>query len=194
MLTAPQAAYGSDSGFLSDYSKLKPVAGTDIRIYRNPDALARFKDYRAIMIDQPELIIASDSKYKGIKPDEAKAVADIMRQRMNKAIGEYIEVVDKPGPGVLYLRIAASNIHLKKKKRGLLGYTPAGFVVTSAAQAAQDMQQKIILEDLRLEMEVMDSQSQEVLAAVVDVFEAAEKSSAPESWSGAPSKWPPASA
>jgi hypothetical protein len=48
----------------------------------------------------------------------------------------------KPGPGVLYVRIAASNVHLKKKSRGLLVYTPAGFVVTAAVASSQAMEQK----------------------------------------------------
>ena len=121
------------------------------------------------MIDQPEFVIASDSKYKGVKPDEAKAVADAWRALIADTVTKNgrLFVVDQPGPDVLYVRMAASNVHLAKKKRGLLGYTPAGLVVGGAVAAGQDMQQKIILQDMNLEFEFMDSQSQEVLAAIV---------------------------
>ena len=136
------------------------------------------------MIDQPEFVIADDSKYKGIKPDDAKAVADALRAQLSDTVTKNgrLYVVDKPGPGVLYVRMAASNVHLKKKSRGLLGYTPAGFVVSSAVSAGQQMEQKVILQNMNLEMEVQDSQTQEVLAAVVDKIDPGKKAKASESW------------
>jgi hypothetical protein len=168
LLATELSAADSDSGFLDNYSKLKPIAGTTTRIYTAPGALEAYKNYKAVMIDQPEFFIAEDSKYRGIKPDEAKAVADKMRHTMSMAVSKSIPVVDIAGPGVLHVRVAASNVHLKKKKRGLLSYTPAGFVVNAATQAGQEMQQKIVLQDMNLEIEVMDSQTQEVLLAMVE--------------------------
>ena len=44
-------------------------------------------------------------------------------------------MVNKAGPGVLYLRAALTNVKVAKKKRGVLGYTPIGFVATSVAHA-----------------------------------------------------------
>jgi len=147
LLSATTEIVADDSGFLSDYSKLKPLAGTDTLMYTAPNAYTDFKNYKAVMIDQPEFVIANDSKYKGVKPDDAKAVADALPAQMSDTVTKNgrLYVVDKPGPGVLYIRIAASNIHLKKKSRGLLGYTPAGFVVGSAVSAGQVMQQKIMM-------------------------------------------------
>ena len=174
-----------DSGFLTDYSNLKPIAGSDARLYTAPNAHTDFKNYKAVMIDQPEFVIASDSRYKGVKPDDAKAVADALRAQMNATVTKNgrLFVVDKPGPGVLYVRIAASNIHLAKKKRGLLGYTPAGFVIGSAVSAGEEMEQKIILQDMNLEIEIQDSQSQEVLVAMVDKVDPGTKAKASQSWS-----------
>jgi hypothetical protein len=168
LLATELSAADSDSGFLDDYSKLKPIAGTTTRIYTAPGALEAYKNYKAVMIDQPEFFIAEDSKYRGIKPDEAKAVADKMRHTMSKAVSKSIPVVDIAGPAVLHVRVAASDVHLVKKKRGLLSYTPAGFVVNAVTQAGQEMQQKIVLQDMNLEIEVMDSQTQEVLLAMVE--------------------------
>jgi hypothetical protein len=134
------------------------------------------------MIDQPEIVIAEDSAYRGIKPDEVKAVADQMRQAMSKAVSQTLPVVDQPGPGVLYVRIAASNVHLNKKKRGVLGYTPVGFVITTAAEATQQMQQKIVLQEMNLEIEIQDSETLEVLNALVDKIRPGEKKPG-QSWS-----------
>ena len=110
-------------------------------MYAAPDAFKDYKNYKAVMIDQPELIIADDSKYKGIKPDDAKAVADALRAQMSNTVTKNgrMFVVDKPGPGVLYVRIAASNIHLKKKSRGLLGHPfslPTGKLPETAKRMA----------------------------------------------------------
>jgi len=173
-----------DSGFLTDYSQLKPIAGTDIRLYTAPGAYTEAKKYTAVMIDQPEIVIADDSKYKGIKPDDAKLVADNMRNALTDAVTKTgrVKVVDKAGPGVLYVRLAASDVHLKKKSRGVLGYTPAGFVVGSAVSAGQEMEQKVIMQDMTLEIEFQDSQTEKVMAAVVDKIEAGKKAKASESW------------
>ena len=182
LITTGAFADEADSGFLTDYSQLKPVAGTGIRMYTAHDAYTDLKNYTAVMIDQPEFVIANDSKYKGFKPDNAKAVADALRQQFTDAVSKNIAVVDKAGPGVLYVRIAASNVHLKKKSRGLLGYTPAGFVVTTAIASGQAMEQKVILQDMNLEMEVQDSQSQAVLVAIVDKIKSGKKAKASDSW------------
>ena len=185
LLSATTGIAADNSGFLTDYSKLKPIAGSDTLMYTAPNAYTDLKNYKAVMIDQPELVIADDSKYKGIKPDDAKAVADALRAQMSDTVTKNgrMFVVDKPGPGVLYIRMAASNVHLKKKGRGLLGYTPAGFVVGSAVSAGQEMKQKVILQDMNLEMEVQDSQTQKVLAAMVDKIHPGAKAKAGESWS-----------
>ena len=45
------------------------------------------------------------------------------------------------------------------------------------------MEQKIVLQDMNLEIEVLDSQTQKVLAAVVDKIEPGKKAKAGESWS-----------
>ncbi len=178
------AVTAEDSGFLADYSQLKTIPGTEIRMYTAPNAYTDLKNYHAVMIDQPELVIATDSKYKGIKPDDAKAVADQLRKRLSDTVSQNpnMTVVDKPGPGVLYVRMAASNVHLKKKSRGILGYTPAGFVVGSAVSAGQEMEQKVILQDMNLEIEVMDSQTQVLMTSVVDKINPGKKSKASESW------------
>ena len=185
LLSATTEIAADNSGFLTDYSNLKPIDGSHAMLYTAPNAYTEFKNYKAVMIDQPEFVIANDSKYKGVKPDDAKAVADALRAQLSDTVTKNgrLFVVDKPGPGVLYVRMAATNIHLKKKKRGLLGYTPAGFVVGGAVSAGQGMEQKIVLQDMNLEIEVQDSQTQKVLAAMVDKIHPGKKAKAGESWS-----------
>ena len=65
LLSSATNLVADDSGFLTDYSTLKPIAGSNARLYSAPNAFTDFKNYKAVMIDQPEFVIADDSKYKG---------------------------------------------------------------------------------------------------------------------------------
>jgi hypothetical protein len=159
------------SDFLSDYSKLHKSSDEYMDYkFLAPGAPDKMTNYTAVMIDQPEIFIASNSKYKGMKPDDMKALADAFRSSMAQAFAGTYMVVDQAGPNVLYLRFAISNLQLKKHKRGLLGYTPIGFVAGAAKSAlTSDITKKIDLKGLTMEMEVLDSNGQEQLAAVVEV-------------------------
>lgn len=158
------------SGFMTDYTQLRKVTdgSADYR-YVAPGAEDRLSNYNAIMIDQPEIFVAPDSKYGGIKPDEMKALADAFRTAVAQEISNRYYAVDQPGPAVLYLRIAASNLYLKKKKKSILGYTPQGMVLGSVKSAVtKDLTKKIDLKRLTVEMEVLDSESGERLVALIE--------------------------
>jgi hypothetical protein len=73
--------------------------------------------------------------------------------------------VNKPGPDVLGIRLAITNVHVKKKKRGLLGYTPVGLVVTTGIALAG---KNISLTDATIEVEVLDSVTNERIGALID--------------------------
>jgi hypothetical protein len=158
------------SGFLGDYSDLQQSSDAYAGyFYLAPNAPSKVKKYDAVMIDQPELFIADDSKYKGIKPDDMKALADGLRQALAAEISRDYHVVDVAGPNVLYLRLAATNLYLKEKKRGLFGYTPIGLVAGAVKSAvADDIANKVSLKGVTVEMEILDSETGERLVAMVE--------------------------
>lgn len=173
LMTAGQPAWSqSGSGFLSDYSKLKAASDNMLadQVYVAPGALESLSKYSAVMVDQPEIFISPDSKYKGAKPDIIKQLADLMRAGISERLdaGENFTVVQTPGPGVLFLRVGLTDVHIKKKSRGIFGYTPIGFVVTTTARAAaKELEKKIEVVQMNTEIEILDSQSGEVLGAAV---------------------------
>lgn len=66
------------SGFFEDYPAFEPDADRKgALVYRK--AGLDLKPYTKIMIDPVEIWIAPDSKYKGIKPDDMKILADTFR-------------------------------------------------------------------------------------------------------------------
>lgn len=100
-------------------------------------------------------------------PGVLKQLADIGRLAMMERLeASGWSVVDEPGPNVVYMRWAISDLYLEKKKRGLLTYTPVGMVVYTTAQAAiRDLWKKIDIVELGLMIEWIDSVSGEVLSA-----------------------------
>ncbi len=167
-LCSAASAAGQDIGFLTDYSLLETREREFAnRVYTVPNLTERLNDYKAFLVDQPEIFIAPDSKYKGAKPDQLKMLADTVRlTTIERFEAAGYPVVQEPGPGVMYVRFAITHLYLKKKKRGLLSYTPMGFVVHSTMQAAvRDLWKKIDIVELSMEMEFADSVTGEILAA-----------------------------
>jgi len=121
--------------------------------------------YTQVMIEPITIFISPDSEYQGLNADELKALTDGFTESMTKILEPEIPVVQQAGPGVLYVRAALTNVHLAKKKRGLFGYTPIGFVLTAAQDAAG---KNISLKEAVLEFEVLDSQSSDRLGVLVD--------------------------
>ena len=167
-LCSAVSAAGQDIGFLTDYSQLETQEeGFADRMYLAPNLMERLDDFNAVLVDQPEIFIAADSKYGGAKGDQLKLLADTARlATMERLEAGGFTVADGPGPGVLYLRWAIADLYLKKKKRGLLSYTPVGMIVHTTKQAAiRDLWKKIDIVELRMEMELSDAVTGEILAA-----------------------------
>jgi len=159
------------SGFLSDYSLLKPSGAGQVGkfIYIAPNATETFVAYSSMMVDQPAFALAPDSKLKSIKPDDAKIIVDAFRQVITDELAKGYKIVDTAGKGVLGLRTSFSHVYVQKKGRGILGYTPVGFVVTTAKGAlVDDVLDKVKLAETTLEAELVDSESGNVLVAVQD--------------------------
>jgi hypothetical protein len=160
----------ADIGFLSDYSNLKkPVDGLHNLRYIAPGAFQKLTDYDQIFVDQPEMFISPDSKYQGAKPDDMKIIADSLREAISSELRDSYTVVDQPGLGVITLRLALVNLHLKKAKRGFLSYTPIGAVAHATKSALEDnITKKISLVEVTVEAEVLDSATGEVLGATIE--------------------------
>ncbi len=156
--------------FLPDYSKLQPAPGKEGKdyIYVSPNVEALASKYTKVMLDQPEVFISADSPYKGAKPEDIAAIAAAIRSTAAAAFNERgYSVVDTPGPDTLYIRVGVTDLSIKKKKRGLLSYTPVGIVVSTGANALKDFMDKYDILDMSLQAESQDSVSGEQIGALV---------------------------
>ena len=110
------------SGFMTDYTQLEKITdGTADYRYVAPGAEDRLAQYDAVMIDQPEIFIANDSPYRGVKPKQLDAFAESIRTGITSALSEDMYVVGQPGENVLYISVAATNLKLTKRKRSIPG-------------------------------------------------------------------------
>jgi hypothetical protein len=120
------------------------------------------------MVDEPEVLMSPASDYKGAKPTDLEAISALLRKDVADAMtaGGY-HIVEAPGPNVLYLKMALTDLSLKRKKRGILGYTPIGFVLKAGADALKDMMDKYDIMGGAVQGQATDSVSKEVLAEFV---------------------------
>lgn len=122
--------------------------------------------YTRVMMGPVTIFISPDSEYKGLDADELKTLADTFRAAVTKTLEPEIPLVSQAGPGVVYVRAALVDVDVAKKKRGLLGYTPIGFVIGAAKDAVEGP--SVTLKNAALEIEMLDSVSGERLGVLVD--------------------------
>ncbi len=158
------------SGFMTDYTQLEKVTdGSAHYRYIAPGAEDKLTKYFAVMIDQPEIFIANDSPYRGVKPKQLNALAEALRAGIASGLSEDLFVVDRPGENVLYLSVAVTNLKLKKRKKKVFNYLPVGLVIGGIKGAATtDIAKKADLKGVVFEVEVFDSITEERLVAIID--------------------------
>ena len=153
------------SGFLDDYSALAPDPERDgLLVYTSPDF--RPRNYSQFIFTPIEIWSDPDSEYKGVQPDQLKKITDRLRDVIIGELKDGYPIVDKPGPGVAIIRVALTNVYLKKKKVKWYNYTPVGAVSKGVQKAAG---KNIALTTAHLEVELLDSQSGQRLKAGVDL-------------------------
>lgn len=159
-----QSAKAADSEFIENMPPLAPDgdrAGAMIWTKPGVDRAS----YQKIMVEPITIFISPESDYKGLDAGELKMLSDRFHEAVVATLEPEIAVVNKAGPGVMYLRAALTDVKLAHKKRGILGYTPIGLVVTTAGNLAG---MRISLKEAVLEVEMLDAASGERIGVLVD--------------------------
>ncbi len=151
------------SAFIADLPELRADPDRPgASIWIAPDF--RREEYGKVLLVPLTLYISPNSPEQGLDADVIKGLADQFRETLTHELEPDIPVVSRPGPGVLLVRGAISNIHLVKKSRGLLSYTPIGLVVRSAQSDAS----KLSIKQAVIEVELLDAQTGRRLAVLID--------------------------
>ena len=132
-------AMQATSGFLDGYyEKLGPGPkdGAKLR-WLKPDV--DFGKYDKVMLDSVVFFLAEDSKHKGIDGNEMKALTDAFNLALINAFKDKYPVVSDPGPDVLRIRVAITDI--KQSKPGISAVTsviPVGLGVSLVKKGSTD--------------------------------------------------------
>ena len=150
------------SGFLGDYSDLEPHPdGKDMLVYRKSEGV--LGPYDQFLIDPVLIYFHPEAKGVGVDPAKLAELATFFRQAVIEELGKGgYQVLEKPGPGVARVRAAITDVNVS---------TTGANVATKAAGMAAGIGFLIPNVDVggaSIEVEILDSQSNERLVAVVD--------------------------
>ena len=162
------AAEMKKSGFLSDYSGMKkgPSGGADWVYIKEGVDLAK---YKKVMVDQVTFFLKDDAKYKGIQQEDIKELTDAFDNAVRENIGKYYELADQSGPGVLRIRVAITD--LIPNNPGMSAVTtvmPVGLGISMLKKAVTGKHSGV--GETCMEMEVLDSLTNERIAAAIDEY------------------------
>lgn len=158
------------AGFLSDYSLLKPAPDkSGAEVYFKPEF--NLKNYDRVLMDRVIVWYKDDAEYKGIDPTELKALTDYFYEAVVKQLGTDYPVVNEPGPGVLRIRTAITELVPTKRLASVvvlvLPYATiadlaSGLVTKGGAGSSP------YIGDAAIEAEFLDSVTNEQLGAYVE--------------------------
>ena len=156
------------SGFLSDYSKLNPEAeGSKALKYVNPQA--DMKKYKKFILERIVVYLKDDAEYKGIDPDAMKAMTDYFHQAIVRELGSDYALVTEPGPDVLRLKVAITDLApTKTAVTVLVLVTPYATVADLASGAASKSGSPPYLGHAAIEVEGIDSATLQPVFAYVE--------------------------
>jgi hypothetical protein len=146
------------SGFLKDYSTLKPNPNIEnVLTYVSADAQKNLRSYLAIVVDPIEVYVATDVDEGKISEAARKALTNYFQHALTMAVSDVFPVVEESGPLTLRLRAALVGVDVG-------GTVPAGDVPADLGP----LDRALNIGKLRVEMEMVDSETGERIAAMVD--------------------------
>ena len=153
-----------ESGFLRDYSQLAEVEGYPAaRIYIRPGV--QWSRYNAIQLDSVGLY--TDASTANLSPEDQQMLTDMLYKSLYEDLSKYFTIVDHAGPNTLRLRVALTQAQgAKPVLRTVTTVVPQLRVLGSIVGLAGDTAATV--GSATVEMEVLDSDTNQRLAAAVD--------------------------
>jgi hypothetical protein len=168
-VTASDPTRFTQSGFLSDYGRLKATPwGDGIQCWRDPKA--DMKKYNKVLITRITVSL-KPGQAQGIDPTDLKTLTDYFDAALVRDLKPQMAVVDKPGPGVIVMRIALTNLVPTSVDRSLTGtLVPYGFVAEAGSGVAtgRPAGSTPYLGETGIEVQFLDGGSKTILAECRD--------------------------
>jgi hypothetical protein len=155
-----------ESGFLVDYSKLQPdPKNADLLVYwKSEDAL---KNSNKFIIDPVIVYLLPKAQQRGIDPEDLAKLTRYFTKAITDELtgsGRY-EIVTEPGPGVMVLKVAITNVEPTGGKTNAVVKGAAVAASTAAAPGASMLVPRLSVGRVAIEGEIDDSVSGERMVA-----------------------------
>jgi len=156
-------------GFLSDYSHIK-ADGENGKVYRYRAPSVDASRYHKLMIERIRIWLKPGTEDNGIDPAELKELVDYFHKAIVEAVQDAYPVVDEPGPDVLRVRIAVTDIVPNKVEASVVSLVvPYLWVGEASAGAAKgEPGSTPFVGEATLELEALDSVNGEQVAAYIE--------------------------
>jgi hypothetical protein len=127
----------TQSGFLSDYARLRPTPwGEGLECWREDGLNARAYD-KAMVARIVVSLKSEPDKPQTVDPSDLKTLTDYFHASLTKALKPQMALVEKPGPGVVVIRIALTRLVPTGVAESLAGtLVPYGFVAEAGSGVA----------------------------------------------------------
>lgn len=123
-------------GFLTDYPKLRPSPGDAGMLCWRATGVD-WKRYDKVMIERIQVYLKPTGSQKPVDPTDLKMLIDSFHSALVKSISPEARLVSAPGPGVLRVRIALTDLAPTNTLDSLAGTAvPYGFVAELGSGAA----------------------------------------------------------
>ena len=155
------------SGFLQDYSLLKSADPMKKVNWLHISEKVNFSAYDKIILDDVVFFLSEKAEYKGIEVKDLNELGEAFQKAVIMNLSGVYEFADKPGPGVMRVRAAVTELVPNKSVVGTATtIIPVGLAISTAKKAVTGSH--IGLGEVTFEAELIDSQSGKILAAVID--------------------------
>lgn len=154
------------TSFLRNYDELQSgKEGQALLRYVNPGA--DFSRYDKIKLD-PVMVWTKQSSSLANQPlEEVQSLVDHLDASLRESLGRDYQLVERPGPGVMRLRVAITEADGAPAVMGTVSGTgPGAHLIQGARQLATGT--TAFVESAGVEVELLDSQTEERLAAAID--------------------------
>lgn len=149
------------SGFLSDYSQLKPAADREgVMLY--VDRNRNYRPFTKIMLDPVQVIVTPSPEQPQVPRDALMRISTGFQESLRRALEPNYQIVTTPGPDVLRVRAAITGVQAARPTAGATDYIPLKALYNVGREAAGASPR---VPEMAGEMEVLDPAGKRVAAA-----------------------------
>src|SRR5262245_51467622 len=135
------------SRFLDDYSLLRAGGSDEVRlIYRNPDA--DWTRYDAVLLEPVTVWRSGSKSLDAVGEDDLLRLTYAFEKALRVRLGSGFRLVDKPGPGVMRVRLGITEARATDPILDVFSVPPGGKLVSGRGKAVNAETRRFLAADL----------------------------------------------